>query len=351
MAAANSFIAGPYVAPSVRAGDVLSDAIDGDVEVGGYSDAPLPWPRRKKSGRHSLILCDDLVRAVKTESSEAVQYWFGVSAVTVWKWRVALGVDRQNNTGTQKLYRDLMPSKLTPKRTAKGRETIASTDAVERMTATKRGKPAHPNTKAALLKAAKAPKPEGWGKRANQWMRDGKKSRGSKSASDSGAITRAVFSTESGEHLREAYTEAYERAAELHTEASEILRAAARDPEVRSARSRAMKEAWADPDVRNARLEGIREESKRNAMSERMKQVYSDPEVRAKMVAATTAGKRTPEARAKRSKIQKERLATPEARDKLKAAAKRRFADPDARAAMSDKIKAFYARKRAAEKE
>lgn len=177
MTAANELIAGPYVAPSVNPGDVLFDEIDGDIEVGGYSGGRIAWPRRRKAGKHSLILHGDLVRAVRTESSEAVQYWFGVGASTVWKWRAALDVDRRNNAGTQKLYRDLAPSKLTHERSSRGRAAAAAPEAVERMAATKRGKPAHAETKAALLKAAKAPKPEGWGEHANRWMQESKAKR------------------------------------------------------------------------------------------------------------------------------------------------------------------------------
>ncbi|MBN9242418.1 MAG: hypothetical protein J0I98_06460 [Mesorhizobium sp.] len=167
-------LAGPYVAPTVQCGDVLADEIDGDVEVGSYSAGRIAWPCRRKPGRRSLILTGDLVLAVRTESSEAIQYWFGVGAVTAWKWRSALGVDRQNNAGTQKLYRDLKPAKLTPDRAAKGRIAAASPAAIERMAAAKRGVPAHPRTRAALIEAAKAPKPDGWGERANRWMLAGK---------------------------------------------------------------------------------------------------------------------------------------------------------------------------------
>ena len=96
---------GVYRPPVVQLGDWLHDEIDGRVEVGGYSDGPVPWPRRLKTGRPSLILCGDLVRAVRTESAVAIAHHFGVGSVTVSKWRVALGVDRQNNEGTQSLYR------------------------------------------------------------------------------------------------------------------------------------------------------------------------------------------------------------------------------------------------------
>mgnify|MGYP001563809477 CR=1 FL=1 len=164
-------LAGPYIPPD---GAVLYDEIDGDVEVGGWSNGPISWPRRKKTGRHSLILCGDLVRAVRTESAEAIIWWFGVSAVTVAKWRSALGVDRKNNPGTLRLNKLYAPQKLTPERAAKGREAAAHPDIIAKRAASKRGKPAHPNTKAALLEAARRPKPEEWGKRANRWMREKK---------------------------------------------------------------------------------------------------------------------------------------------------------------------------------
>lgn len=45
----------------------------------------------------------------------------------------------------------------------------------ERQAAALRGRPAHPNTNAALLKAAKAPKPAGWGRLANKWMQEAKR--------------------------------------------------------------------------------------------------------------------------------------------------------------------------------
>src|SRR5205809_206754 len=55
---------GPYLPPRVRRGDRLFCEIRGTVVVGGYTDAPIPWPRLKKGGANCLILCGDLVRAV-----------------------------------------------------------------------------------------------------------------------------------------------------------------------------------------------------------------------------------------------------------------------------------------------
>lgn len=84
---------GPYLAPDASDG-WLVDWIDGSVEVGGWTSAPLSWPWRKDVGQYSLILCDDLMRAVMMESSAAIQYYWGVSGGTVWKWRKSLGVGR-----------------------------------------------------------------------------------------------------------------------------------------------------------------------------------------------------------------------------------------------------------------
>lgn len=162
-------LAGPYHAPTCRRGDWLDDERDGRVEVGGWTDAPISWPRRKKTGRHSPILCGDLLRAVRTESVAAICYHWGVGATTAWAWRKALGVDTTD--GSQRIARRGVPDDAA----ARGREHAATPEARARMAASKRGKPAPPQTRAALLAAASAPKPPGWGKRANKWMQDAKK--------------------------------------------------------------------------------------------------------------------------------------------------------------------------------
>lgn len=63
---------------------------------------------------------------------------------------------------------------MPPEAAARGRAAAAETEAIEWMAASKRGVPAHPNTRAALLAAAKAPKLEGWGEHANRWMQEAK---------------------------------------------------------------------------------------------------------------------------------------------------------------------------------
>ncbi len=169
-----SLVGGPYRHPNVKPGGRIMDEIDGLVVVGGYTSAPIPWLRRRKTGRASLILCDDLVTAVRRESALAICHHFGVSNGTVSKWRNALGVDRQNNAGTQRLYRELIGVKLPDEKAARGREAASLPEAKSRAAVVRKGVPAHPNTRAALLAAAKAPKPKGWGKRANQWMQEAK---------------------------------------------------------------------------------------------------------------------------------------------------------------------------------
>ena len=48
-----ALIGGPYLAPEVRKGQHLLCEMRGMVEVGGWTDAPIPWPRVKKN-RHTL---------------------------------------------------------------------------------------------------------------------------------------------------------------------------------------------------------------------------------------------------------------------------------------------------------
>jgi hypothetical protein len=70
--------------------------VHGWVEVGGISDTPVPWPYRRAKGRHSPILCGDLVRAVRQEANVVVCHLFGVTPQTVTHWRAALGIKHKN---------------------------------------------------------------------------------------------------------------------------------------------------------------------------------------------------------------------------------------------------------------
>ena len=99
---------GQYTPPVLRRGDrVLCLVRDRMLIVSSWSDAPISWPRgcppRQSPGSASLIVDEELARAVQHESAAAVSYWWGVSGPTVVKWRKALGADRKNNEGSHAL--------------------------------------------------------------------------------------------------------------------------------------------------------------------------------------------------------------------------------------------------------
>jgi hypothetical protein len=51
------------------------------------------------------LLDGELARAVRTEATAAVRYWWGVSKSVVQRWRRFLEVNRTNNPGTHRLVR------------------------------------------------------------------------------------------------------------------------------------------------------------------------------------------------------------------------------------------------------
>src|SRR5215204_1664503 len=87
-------LSGPYEPPRTRPGKFLFCESRGTVKVGEYNDGPIPWPM--KWGTRSLILCGDLVKAVKHESESAVAHHWGVGIKTVQKWRQVLEVEVYN---------------------------------------------------------------------------------------------------------------------------------------------------------------------------------------------------------------------------------------------------------------
>jgi hypothetical protein len=115
---APALIAGPYRPPagrSHRVGATVGCRVRGEVMVSGVTDAPLPWPcaRTTPPARPLPVVTPELARAIRTESVEAVAYWWGISRWIVRRWRQALGVPRFN-PGTLARWRELAPTKLTP---------------------------------------------------------------------------------------------------------------------------------------------------------------------------------------------------------------------------------------------
>ena len=83
---------GPYRAPPFKYGAKVDCLARGEVTIRGQSGGRIPWPIGKKGSALSLVLCGDLVKAVRREAAIAIQYWWGVSASVTWKWRSALGI-------------------------------------------------------------------------------------------------------------------------------------------------------------------------------------------------------------------------------------------------------------------
>jgi hypothetical protein len=111
------------------------------VRVDTITDAPIMWPAKRFTNRPTLIVCGDLVRAVRKESATAVAHHWGVSMLTVWTWRKALGVGHVN-PGTSALRKRWAPETLnTAECRAKSREATQRPERNAKIAASRRGKP------------------------------------------------------------------------------------------------------------------------------------------------------------------------------------------------------------------
>lgn len=163
---------GPYRPPVTHRGKMLFCEIRGTVTVGGYSDGPIPWPRVKKGGNPCLIVCGDLIRAVKHEALLAVAHHWGVSQTTVWKWRTALEVERWN-AGSTTLMREWERSREDD-RLERARARSKTPEALAKASASLKGRVHSPATIEAVRRAAKRPRSEAWKARiAETWRQRG----------------------------------------------------------------------------------------------------------------------------------------------------------------------------------
>jgi predicted mannosyl-3-phosphoglycerate phosphatase (HAD superfamily) len=81
-------------------------AIRGIMRVTGFTDGRIPWPKGVVIGRRSapsIIVDEELARAVRHEAATAIRHWWGVSAKTVAMWRRELGVRRADPEGSRRL--------------------------------------------------------------------------------------------------------------------------------------------------------------------------------------------------------------------------------------------------------
>lgn len=167
---------GPYYPPCCRRGDWITDELHGNVQVNGWTDAPLSWPTRKRpgGGPRAIAVTADLVRAIQNESACAVAYWFGISTKKVRELRRALDVPR--NTAGTRLQHAAVATPPPPEAGAKGRARIFAEPALRQASLNAwRGRTHTPAARAKMSADRKGkPKPEGWGEKAVEWMRSGR---------------------------------------------------------------------------------------------------------------------------------------------------------------------------------
>lgn len=151
---------GPYLSPACKVGSRIEDVVRGPSVVGGFSDAPLPWPTHPNnsplSRPASLVITAELERAIRAESSVALQYWLAVSGFTVTKMRRALGVGR-TTPGTRHRHAEVAipPDEQS---TLRGAALAKTPDAMRRRDEAMKGKygrPRSPATRAAIGAANK----------------------------------------------------------------------------------------------------------------------------------------------------------------------------------------------------
>jgi hypothetical protein len=134
---------GPYRTPALRRGDRATCLFkDCDVIVTDWTDARISWPRCRPldvpRSHPSLLVDEELARAIRQESAAALRHWWGVSGGVVLRWRKALGVGRTNCPGSQRLIRQasergaarLRGAKLPPEQVERLRRTALEQDLI-----------------------------------------------------------------------------------------------------------------------------------------------------------------------------------------------------------------------------
>jgi hypothetical protein len=133
-------LGGPYRAPALRVGARATCLYrDCMVIITSWTDARISWPRCRPvdvARSHPTLLVDDeLARAIRTESAAALRYWWGVGVKQVWRWRQCYSIGRTRTPGSARLVQaaaqlgaDAMKERewTEEEREQRRRETIAS---------------------------------------------------------------------------------------------------------------------------------------------------------------------------------------------------------------------------------
>lgn len=152
------FVGGPYGPPRLPGDGVLRCAIHGRLKVGGYTNTVIPWP--VASGHPSQrIICGDLLKALRTESREAIVFHFGLSRAFVSELRRRLGIPRYN-AGSHRLFRRNIDLARTP-------------EALEKQSRYREGRPSgmSPQDRRKLQVLQSRAKPTSWRRRMSERLR------------------------------------------------------------------------------------------------------------------------------------------------------------------------------------
>jgi hypothetical protein len=102
---------GPYNPPALRVGDRTACLYRGtEVVITSWTAARIPWPRCRAlgvRGGSGILINDELLRAIRAESAEALKYWFGVGTRAVWSWRKAFGISQWGTEGSRLLLQQV----------------------------------------------------------------------------------------------------------------------------------------------------------------------------------------------------------------------------------------------------
>lgn len=143
---------GPYSTPLFEMGQVIECAARGPVTIVGITSGKIAWPIGKTKRAKSLVLFDDLEKAVIQEAAAAICHWWGVGPHTVWKWRKALHVSQSSNPGTTALKQLNFAEPWAEATRKKSWSMAADPNRREKIAASKRGKSRPPHVIEAMRK-------------------------------------------------------------------------------------------------------------------------------------------------------------------------------------------------------